>query len=269
MPTREFFHRGPPPLGLHIQDSTSPVSDQIASQDVPPHQVSRVLAGGLFALFFGSLIQALTLFGVITVNSGHLFMFVAFVAGSLMIATEILPLKPTRHKVASIVGLFGTLLVIDVACAIYGQTQSPPHESASVQSPEASTATRPSAISPVSSPAVTPTARPTPTTDPALIDHVPRNFDRLVFLKGGQTHRLDVLLREAGYKGSMSLQALYFRNLDENTESLYWGQPDLDPASAPSILPGDGYNFPRGANAEQVGLFAKKDMKVMVSLRSQ
>jgi|GEM_PF-6846293 len=83
------------------------------------HRISRVLAGGLFALFFGALIQALTLFGVITMNSGHIFMVIAFVAGVLMITTEILPLKPTRHKVAAIVTLGVVLGLIDLVAALY------------------------------------------------------------------------------------------------------------------------------------------------------
>jgi hypothetical protein len=89
-------------------------SDQHSS-----HRVSRVLAGGLFALSFGSLIQSLTVFGVITMNSGHLFMAVAFIAGAFLLTTEILPLKPTRHKVVSVIILGVVLLVIDVAAAFY------------------------------------------------------------------------------------------------------------------------------------------------------
>jgi hypothetical protein len=90
------------------------------------HRISRVLAGGLFALFFGAFIQALTLFGVITLNSGHIFMVIAFMAGVLMITTEILPLKPTRHKVGAIVILGVVLGLIDLAAALYAQKRDAP-----------------------------------------------------------------------------------------------------------------------------------------------
>jgi hypothetical protein len=90
------------------------------------HRISRVLAGGLFALFSGSIIQALTLFGVITMNSGHFFMGIAFVAGVLMITTEILPLRPTRHKVGAIVILGLVLGVIDMAAAWYARKRAAP-----------------------------------------------------------------------------------------------------------------------------------------------
>jgi hypothetical protein len=87
------------------------------------HRVSRILAGGLFALFFGALIQALTLFGVITMNSGHLFMVIAFLAGALLLTTEILPVKPRKHKILSVVILAVALLAIDLASAFYASHQ--------------------------------------------------------------------------------------------------------------------------------------------------
>ncbi|HKO42185.1 MAG TPA: hypothetical protein VJU84_02765 [Pyrinomonadaceae bacterium] len=87
---------------------------------VPPsHRVSRVVAGGLFALFFGSLIQALTVFGVITMNSGHVFMVIAFIAGALLLTTEILPVKPRKQKILSVLILGLVLLAIDLASVWY------------------------------------------------------------------------------------------------------------------------------------------------------
>ncbi|MDX6443129.1 MAG: hypothetical protein QOH71_203 [Blastocatellia bacterium] len=92
-----------------------------------PHvnRIGRVVAGGLFAVFMGSLIQAFTLFGVITMNSGHIFMVIAFVAGILMITTELLPLKPTRHKVAAIVILGVVLGIIDAAALYFHKGDAP------------------------------------------------------------------------------------------------------------------------------------------------
>src|SRR5437016_10690286 len=91
----------------------------------PTHRLSSVAAGGLFALFVGLLIQALTIFGVLTVITGHIFMFLAFLVGALIIATEMLPLKPARHKVVSIALLLFVLVTIDVLCAVYGPRPSP------------------------------------------------------------------------------------------------------------------------------------------------
>jgi hypothetical protein len=103
------------------RDAQALKEEQSKSEQKLPrgHQISRVLAGGLFALFFGAFIQALTLFGVITMNSGHVFMFVAFIAGALLLTTEILPVKPRKHKILSVAILGVVLLVIDVASALY------------------------------------------------------------------------------------------------------------------------------------------------------
>ncbi len=47
MPTRESFHRTPHSLGLHLQDSISPATDQIASVGAKPWYESRELVVGL------------------------------------------------------------------------------------------------------------------------------------------------------------------------------------------------------------------------------
>jgi hypothetical protein len=52
-------------------------------------------------------------------NSGHIFMLIAFVAGALILTTEILPVKPRKHKVASVIILGVVLSGIDVASALY------------------------------------------------------------------------------------------------------------------------------------------------------
>lgn len=85
----------------------------------PSSRFRNVLAGGLFALFFGLLIQGLALFGVITMNSGHFFMFGAWVVGALIIITEIFPGKPTKHKVALVIVLGFAFLCIDLISARY------------------------------------------------------------------------------------------------------------------------------------------------------
>lgn len=60
---------------------------------------TRIVAGGLFALFCAFIIAALALFGVISVTLGHIFMAAAGVVGALLIWTEIIPSKPPKNKV--------------------------------------------------------------------------------------------------------------------------------------------------------------------------
>jgi hypothetical protein len=87
-------------------------------------KLPRILAGGLFALFLAAITQALSIFGVIEVALGHLFMFVAWVAGSAIIVVEILPLKPTRHKIVGIVILGVLLTLIDLWAVHYKHAES-------------------------------------------------------------------------------------------------------------------------------------------------
>ena len=97
--------------------------EQASLVESKSHRISTVVAGGLFALFLALLIQALTLFGVITVNFGHLFMVGAWAVGSLMIVTQLLHLKPTRHKVWSVIALGLALLAIDIGYAVRRDSQ--------------------------------------------------------------------------------------------------------------------------------------------------
>ena len=114
------------------------------SEPQPPRtqKVSRVVAGGLFALFLGSITQALQLFGIINATSGHVFMFIAFMVGILIITTEVLPLKPTKHKVAAIIVLAVLLGAIDAAASLYankrdaGKASSGASTAASQPTPE-------------------------------------------------------------------------------------------------------------------------------------
>ena len=53
-----------------------------------------------------------------------------------------------------------------------------------------------------------------------------------------------------------------------NTTDLYWGQSKVSRRGRHKLL-GEGYNFPGGADARQIYLFAKGDIKVEISLRSR
>jgi len=81
----------------------------VAEQQPKMSKVSRVVAGGLVALFFALIIGALTVFGVINMTLGHIFVFLAWIVGSLLIVTEIISGKPTRHKALWVVALAAIL----------------------------------------------------------------------------------------------------------------------------------------------------------------
>jgi predicted NACHT family NTPase len=113
-----------------------------------------------------------------------------------------------------------------------------------------------------------PALQVSPTQAPSAPTVAQVNFDVEVPLTGGSPKRLDLLLKAAGYKGPMLLQALDIKNLSDNTTDLYWGQANVSKRGR-HILPGEGHNFPGGADARQVYLFVKGDIKVGISLRSR
>ncbi len=74
-------------------------------------KLARVVGGGLAALFFALVIAALTVFGVINVVLGHVFMAFAWLVGVVLICTEILPGGRPKHQTWAICGL-GLIMVI-------------------------------------------------------------------------------------------------------------------------------------------------------------
>jgi hypothetical protein len=77
------------------------------------YRVSRVVGGGLVALFAALLLGALTVFGIINVNLGHLLLFLAWVVGAIFISTELMRGKTAKHKTLAVVGLLLFFLVAD------------------------------------------------------------------------------------------------------------------------------------------------------------
>jgi hypothetical protein len=80
-------------------------------------KVSRIVGGGLIALFCALIIGALALYGIISTNIAHLFMFMAWAVGSLVIWTEIIPGKAPRNKLISVLGLGVVMLAADLTMA--------------------------------------------------------------------------------------------------------------------------------------------------------
>jgi hypothetical protein len=70
--------------------------------------VKRIISGALFALFCALLIGALTVFGLISMTLGHVFMICAAIVGTIIIFTELFPMKTPKHKLGFAV-LFWTL----------------------------------------------------------------------------------------------------------------------------------------------------------------
>jgi hypothetical protein len=78
------------------------------------NNLNRVISGGLFALFVVLICEALTLFGVISVFAGHIVVLSAWLVGSFMVATEVIPGKKVTHKGVSILCLGMVLLALDL-----------------------------------------------------------------------------------------------------------------------------------------------------------
>jgi hypothetical protein len=79
------------------------------------NSLKRIVAGGLFALFFACIVAALTVFGFFSMTLGHVFMVAAAGVGTLIIWTEIIPAKPAKHKIVFTVLLLLVLRVSDFA----------------------------------------------------------------------------------------------------------------------------------------------------------
>jgi len=89
-------------------------------------RVSRVVSGGLGALFCALIFGALTVFGVINMTLGHVLMSCAWIVGSLLIVTEVIPGKRSRHKVISVCGLAIVLFFGDRAIVVYVKSHERP-----------------------------------------------------------------------------------------------------------------------------------------------
>jgi hypothetical protein len=76
--------------------------------------VKRIISGGLFALFLVLVFEALALFGVISMAAGHIAVFAAWVVGSILISTEVIPGKKVPHKILAILGLAVLLACLDL-----------------------------------------------------------------------------------------------------------------------------------------------------------
>jgi hypothetical protein len=88
---------------------------------------SRVVSGGFVALLLALLVSALSLFGIVSVTLGHIYICLAWVVGVLLISTEVMPGRPARHKVWSIAILGVVVLAIDIGIlklkAMTGRTE--------------------------------------------------------------------------------------------------------------------------------------------------
>src|SRR5258706_12155205 len=89
-------------------------------------RISQIVGGGLVALFFALVFGALTVFGVISTALGHFFLVLAWAVGSILVATEIIPGKPTRHKLGTTVALAVMLFGFDRAVAYLKQQENRP-----------------------------------------------------------------------------------------------------------------------------------------------
>ena len=68
-------------------------------------RVKRVGGGGLVALFVALVLGALTVFGIINVNLGHLLLFLAWAVGVIVIFTELMSGKTAKQKLLAALAL--------------------------------------------------------------------------------------------------------------------------------------------------------------------
>lgn len=97
-------------------------------------------------------------------GAAHIFMLIAFIAGALLIANELMPGRAFKHKVVSICALGVTLLVLDLICWQYARSREKTTESARQSPPPVPT---PSPLSATPSATTTPTAQPSLTPQPS------------------------------------------------------------------------------------------------------
>jgi hypothetical protein len=108
------------------------------------NKVNRIVSGGLLALFLTLIFQALTFFGVISTGAGHLTVALAWLVGTFLITTEVIPGKRATHKALWIL-LLGIILAgidvwaVHVKNGLDAQAKSePPKGQATQQAPPSS-----------------------------------------------------------------------------------------------------------------------------------
>jgi len=95
--------------------------------------ISRIVAGGLLALFVALIFEALSVFGIISMLLGHLCVLGAGIVGALIIATELIPGKPTKHKAVWIAVLALVLFLFDRWGSEYkSRYESEPHRASAL-----------------------------------------------------------------------------------------------------------------------------------------
>lgn len=88
----------------------------------------------------------------------------------------------------------------------------------------------------------------------------------------GSPQRLSTLLSNAGYSGTMTLDALTTCNPDTNAGDLYRGQSNVSATNSLVLHPGDCYTDPPGArppDATQIYLRVSTTQTATVVLRSR
>lgn len=83
-----------------------------------------IFAGGLFALFTALLVAALTVFGIISMILGHMFMLAAAIVGMAIIWTEVFPAKKPKHKFVSSLILVLVFGIADYAIVKHKERES-------------------------------------------------------------------------------------------------------------------------------------------------
>jgi hypothetical protein len=233
---------------------------------------SVILACGVVV---AAIIAAYQQAGVLNVLLAHIILVAGWIGfvGSMLLIEHVVSM-PTRRKVkvtavaALIAGVFMfgmDRLMVYLRAQQKTETSSNENSSAQISfsTPSATLTPSPKAsATPISTPAV---AVATPSTRQLLSQpSAPAYFNGEVSFKGGVSHRLDNILKAAGYDGPMTLETLEWSNPSD--VSVCWR---VGSAKERCSQPGDSYNFPGGVDAAQVYISAKADAKLDIGLKSR
>jgi len=117
--------------------SLPPLKDrklEIVSEEQKMSRIGRIVSGGLLSLFVALVLGALTVFGIINSNVGHLLLFLAFAVGSFLLSTDLMAGKSTKLKLLAVLGLLLFFIAADWEIQRLKKTQdSPPPQNTAIR----------------------------------------------------------------------------------------------------------------------------------------
>lgn len=118
-------------------------------------------------------------------------------------------------------------------------------------------------VVPSSSPKASPSQKATPSLERPRIERL----EALNGIKvtGGKANRLNILMSEAGYRGTTWMDVLIVKSIESNAIEIVIGT--WSGATLGKLDGGDYYNFPGGEDTRSVFIFSKKDATIDITYR--